>query len=160
MQKFASVITKLLLICLALFVVIFYVPRTFGIETMSVADSMMEPAISQGDVVYIKSFPLEDLNEDDVVVCETANGRIIRRISKLDKTNRTVITKADALTSYDLPMNTDIICGKVVNTIPQVGRVVDYLATNQGKVVFLAGAIAVIALNFITSRKIKGGFKT
>ena len=86
----------------------------FGYTFFEVATGSMEPTIDVGDVIIVKI--TNEVNENDIIVCNKDNAFITHRLIKIEEDN--FITKGDANNTEDEPMQKSDLIGKVVNIIP------------------------------------------
>lgn len=86
----------------------------FGYTFFEVATGSMEPTIDVGDVIIVKI--TNEVNENDIIVCDKHNAFITHRLIKIEEDN--FITKGDANNTEDEPMDKSDLIGKVVNVIP------------------------------------------
>lgn len=86
----------------------------FGYTFFEVATGSMEPTIDVGDVIIVKI--TNEVNENDIIVCNKDNAFITHRLIKIEEDN--FITKGDANNTEDEPMQKSDLVGKVINIIP------------------------------------------
>lgn len=86
----------------------------FGYTFFEVATGSMDPTIDVGDVIIVKI--TNEVNENDIIVCNKDNAFITHRLIKIEEDN--FITKGDANNTEDEPMQKSDLIGKVVNIIP------------------------------------------
>ena len=86
----------------------------FGYTFFEVATGSMEPTIDVGDVIIVKI--TNEVNENDIIVCNKDNAFITHRLIRIDEDN--FITKGDANNTEDEPMDKSDLIGKVVSIIP------------------------------------------
>lgn len=86
----------------------------FGYTFFEVATGSMEPIIDVGDVIIVKI--TNEVNENDIIVCNKDNAFITHRLIKIEEDN--FITKGDANNTEDEPMQKSDLVGKVINIIP------------------------------------------
>ena len=99
----------------------------------AITSSSMWPALKKGDLVFIKGIEnKEEIQKDDIVVYDNAQGFTIHRVVSLDE-NR-LITKGDANNTTDQPISYSKIVGKTLSfnnkvlRIPALGNVSIFLS--------------------------------
>ena len=122
-------LVAVILVCLPL-----TLPRVFGYEIYTVISGSMEPA--------------EDAETDDVIAFHSSmdTGAIItHRVIKNDIVTGQIHTKGDANEKEDLyPVGYDYYMGKVVYSVPVLGRVLAFFVTFHGKIA--AGSLIGLAI--------------
>lgn len=136
-------LVAVILVCLPL-----TLPRVFGYEVYTVISGSMEPAIPVGSLVYVEPGKPEDAQVDDVIAFYSSmdTGAIItHRVIKNDIVTGQIHTKGDANEKEDLyPVGYDYYMGKVVYSVPVLGRVLAFFVTIWGKIA--AGGLIGIAI--------------
>lgn len=106
-------------------------------KVMSVQTGSMEPALSPGDLIVVRSLPAAEYKTGDVVTfinpadrSQTITHRVVDRA---DGPYRSVFTtQGDANASADQPISENLIIGKQVASLPFLGRAVDFARTLPG----------------------------
>ncbi len=151
--KICNITGGLLLILVILLCIPLTIPRLFGCEIYHVISGSMEPAIPTGSVVYVKEIEASDLQKDDVIAYYSSdeNGAIItHRIVQNRVVSGEFITKGDANEKEDLtPVTYDRLIGKVVLSIPFLGRVLTMISGTSGKIFV---ACLIVLASFLTTR--------
>ena len=89
----------------------------FGYSVFEVQTGSMEPEISAGDWIIVKYKKNIELN--DIVTFEYKDEFITHRV--IEKYNGTYVTKGDANTAKDSPINKEQIVGSVSKILPNFG---------------------------------------
>ncbi len=151
--KICNITGGLLLILVILLCIPLTIPRLFGCEIYHVISGSMEPAIPTGSVVYVKEIEASDLQKDDVIAYYSSdeNGAIItHRVVQNRVVSGEFITKGDANEKEDLtPVTYDRLIGKVVLSIPFLGRVLTMISGTSGKIFV---ACLIVLASFLTMR--------
>lgn len=132
-------------------------PGVFGFHMFHVISGSMEPTIKVGSLIYVHEGQPEEIEEDDIIAFYSSveDGSIItHRAVKNNVVSGTFTTKGDANDGEDpTPVPYDNYIGKVVLTIPYVGKVLTIMTSFHGKIaaacIILLGAL----LNLIGSRQ-------
>lgn len=136
-------LVAVILVCLPL-----TLPRVFGYEIYTVISGSMEPAIPVGSLVYVQPGAPEDAETDDVIAFHSSmdTGAIItHRVIKNDIVTGQIHTKGDANEKEDLyPVGYDYYMGKVVYSVPVLGRVLAFFVIFHGKIA--AGSLIGLAI--------------
>lgn len=88
-----------------------------GYSLFEVGTGSMSPTIEIGDVVITKI--TKDVEENDIIVYIEDDDIITHRL--IEKNEERLITRGDANNSDDKPIEENMIIGKVVKIIPQLG---------------------------------------
>ena len=141
-------ITALALVMVFVIVVSFYtynarvvggdaMPMPFGIGVSIVLTGSMEPEFYAGDlIVVVKS---DNYAVDDIIVFQRNQKAVTHRIVSF--AGDQVITRGDANTLEDEPIDRSTIKGKVLFATPKLGYLVSYMKTKVGTAVVLAIAL-------------------
>lgn len=136
-------LVAVILVCLPL-----TLPRVFGYEVYTVVSGSMEPAIPVESLVYVQPGAPEDAEVDDVIAFYSSadTGAIItHRVIKNDIVTGQIHTKGDANEKEDLyPVEYEYYMGKVVYSVPVLGRVLAFFVTVWGKIA--AGSLIGLAI--------------
>jgi len=89
----------------------------WGYSLFEVGTGSMLPTIEIGDVVITKI--TKDVEENDIIVYIEDDDIITHRL--IEKNEERLITRGDANNSDDKPIEENMIIGKVVKIIPQLG---------------------------------------
>ena len=89
----------------------------WGYSLFEVGTGSMLPTIEIGDVVITKI--TKDVEENDIIVYIEDDDIITHRL--IEKIKERLITRGDANNSEDKPIEENMIIGKVVKIIPQLG---------------------------------------
>lgn len=89
----------------------------FGYTFFEVATASMYPTIEVGDVVVVEI--TKDVKENDIIVYMEENSIITHRL--IEKNDNEIIARGDANNSADMPINEDMLLGKVVKIVPKLG---------------------------------------
>lgn len=104
-------------------------PTVFGWSWSVVISGSMEPNISVNDLVI--AHRQGSYEEKDIIVFKKADTAVVHRI--IEKNQDEYITKGDNNNTPDQnPVKPEMVVGKVVATVPQVGLVIEYLRTPLG----------------------------
>lgn len=100
----------------------------FGYRAYIITTNSMEPNISQGDIIIIKTVEEERLNVDDIITFRKNNSIITHRITDIEtdeKGNKQFITKGDNNNIEDTEkVSYQEIEGKKIFKIPVLGKAI------------------------------------
>ena len=118
----------------------------FGYTFFEVATGSMDPTIDVGDVIIVKI--TNEVNENDIIVCNKDNAFITHRLIKIEEDN--FITKGDANNTADPMVVRDFqVEGKVMNfSIPELGKYLYYFYTDQILIIIV---FAFLILDFLVN---------
>lgn len=97
----------------------------------------MKPTIPLGALVVTKTVTMEELKIGDVITYELDGKKVTHRIvSQLEENgDRMYITRGDANNTQDrLPVNEKQIMGKMIYSLPKVGRFGEIISTRVGAI--------------------------
>lgn len=96
-----------------------------GFTPTIIASGSMTPTLNPGDIAIIISVPSQTIKIGDIIQYYTADMTVIHRVIDTYRAGGTrwFITKGDANTEPDDPVNQNQVIGKSVFTIPQLGWV-------------------------------------
>lgn len=89
----------------------------FGYTFFEVASGSMTGTIDIGDVIIVKIN--DDFKEDDIITYRVSDDFITHRVLK--KEDNYVVTKGDSNNNVDNPVKYDMVVGRVVKIIRNVG---------------------------------------
>ncbi|GAP09569.1 signal peptidase I, archaeal type [Bellilinea caldifistulae] len=95
----------------------------FGVRPYVVSGFSMKPTFVAGDVVIITRIDPAEVQVGDVIQFRRANSYIVHRVVEIQEENgrRVFITQGDNNNVRDEPVPQEIVEGKVIRYIPQVG---------------------------------------
>lgn len=141
MKKVFGILCFILLAALAL-------PRFFGYQPEVVISGSMEPAIPAGALIFIKRADFQDLTVGDVITYRLKAGetRVTHRIIEKNTGSRSFVTKGDANDTADgAAVDYARVEGKVMWSLPRLGRAALLLTTVRGKGALIALLLIVSA---------------
>ena len=118
------------------------VPSVFGYKPFIVLSGSMQPNIKIGDLVFVKSSKVENLNVNDIVAFKTNDNTVTtHRIIAIDTTTkgeRCFITKGDSNNVKD----EELVCknnleGKMVKRIPKLGKFINFIQQPLGFLIMM-----------------------
>ncbi|MBR5452934.1 MAG: signal peptidase I [Clostridia bacterium] len=124
-------------------------PTPFGYGMAVVLSGSMEPALSVDDMIIVKE--TEEISPRDIVVYSEGGSLVVHRVVSID--GDTVITMGDANGVEDPPVSRDAVKGKVILSVPFVGKLVNAIKTPVGTVVIIAAAILLVELPHVLDKK-------
>ena len=145
-----NLLGTLLLVAVILLCIPVTVPRLFGYQVYNVLTGSMDPAIPAGSLVYVKAAEPSGIEPGDVIVFYSSvdSGAIItHRVVENHTVSGEFITKGDANAQEDpLPVEYEMLLGRVELSIPRLGGVLSMLVTTDGKlmVACMIGAAVIL----------------
>ena len=124
-------------------------PMPFGVGVSVVLSGSMEPRLSIDDLIIVTK--QEEYNVGDVVVYQQHGTLIVHEI--IEKNDQEVVTKGTANNIADDPIGIDSIKGKVISSIPFIGRIVGFFKSPIGIVLMVGTAILLMELSFRKDKK-------
>ena len=115
----------------------------------------MEPTLTPGDVILLKSVPFSDIRNGDIiayeapVAAETGNGpgTILHRVQRTGVQNgsKVLFTKGDNSTADPWPVTPGLVQGELVFRVPRVGAPILFLTSKKG-IIFVSIAVLISLL--------------
>lgn len=102
-----------------------------GVTPTIIASGSMQPTLRIGDIVILVPASAASINVGDIVQYQTTNMTIIHRVIDAFTSGGStwIVTKGDANSAPDGPVNPGQVTGKLLVTIPQLGWVSIFLKT-------------------------------
>lgn len=139
-----SLLVIVILLCLPL-----TLPRLFGLTVYTVVSGSMEPTIPVGSLVYVEEVEAAEVEEGEIIAFYSASNSgavITHRVVKNQIVSGKFITKGDANEAEDaMPIDYDLLVGKVILSVPVLGKMLSILGTPIGKI----GAACAILLGLV-----------
>lgn len=133
----------------------FTLPRLLGYRVYAVISGSMEPAISVGDLVYVRQTEPEDVEENDVIAfyaAESSGAIILHRVMENRTVDGSFITKGDANAQPDLsPVSYDRLLGVAERTVPQLGQLGLILSGTWGKLAAVCLVLSAVMLHAVSA---------
>ena len=157
MKKIQKILEKIFQVILLIIIVINLIaivsvkiyknsyPKIFGYTYFEVISGSMEPTIKVGDEIFVKI--TKNVEENDIISFKEDGQIVTHRLIKIDDGKYT--TKGDNNDSEDKPIYKNDIIGKVIFTIPYLGKI-KYVITN---IYFLVILIISYAIYEIIAKK-------
>ena len=146
--------TFLLLLVIAVCIP-FTLPRLLGYQVYAVISGSMEPAISVGDLVYVRQAKPEAVEENDVIAffgTESSDAIILHRVVENRTVDGSFITKGDANAQPDLsPVSYQRLLGAAKRTVPKLGQVALILSGTWGKLAAVCLILAAVMLHAVSA---------
>lgn len=121
----------------------------------NIVSESMEPTFYKDDLAVVKKCGLQELKKGEIITFKQEDRIISHRILQVTKENGKVkfITKGDNNDVQDKePVEVQNVYGKVVFTIPKLGKIVHYIQNSRG---FINILIFVVILYVLISLKDK-----
>lgn len=133
MKKVINIFQSVTIIIGVLVVLLFLVPRIFGIIPFIVLSGSMEPGIKTGSVVFVDTnVKVKDIEAGDVIAFKVGKSQVTHRVVSVNSDN-TFTTKGDANDTVDLNnVKFQNFKGKTISTIPYVGYALRLAQTKFG----------------------------
>ncbi len=126
-------------------------PMPFGVGSAVVLTGSMEPKISAGDLIIVKK--TDEIAQRDIVVYKDGSTLVVHRVNEID--GDTVITQGDANNTPDAPISREAIKGKVIFTVPYVGRVIGFLRIPLVTILLMVAAVWLMERSFKKEKNVK-----
>ena len=155
--KILSAVGTILIILVILLCSLLVLPGIFGYRTYHVLSGSMEPKMPVGSLIYVQEGEPEDVKEEDIIAFYSSledSGIITHRVVENNIVSGTFQTKGDANEKADpMPVSYDNYIGKVIFTIPWLGKVLTCMTSLYGKAAAACVVLLGAVLNFVGSRQ-------
>lgn len=156
-KLFSFLLSVLVIIVFGLVLAIVAVPKVVGAVPLTVLTGSMIPTYSPGDIVVTKPYA-KDQNPrigDVVSYFPMANNPTLithRIVTKnLSAQGSTYVTQGDANGAADKPITSKQIAGKVIYSVPMVGKITHNLGSTSSRSIVITGAgIILIGYSLLT----------
>lgn len=115
----------MMIIFMLAMVVLLVGPAAFGNKTLNVLTASMYPTVPVGSLITLDPDVTPDELEPGDIITFNLGGDLLatHRLMELDTENQQLITKGDNNDNVDEPMPFDALEGKVVYSVPKLGKV-------------------------------------
>lgn len=152
--KIVRAIGNLLIILVILACIPVAIPKLFGIQGYNVISGSMEPTISVGSIVYVKSASFNELKKGDIIAYEAGASVVTHRIEAINDADKLITTKGDANETPDfLPVAYVNVIGKVAAHFPVYGYIASWISDTVGKIVLVILLIVGVILSSAGPKK-------
>ena len=143
-------ISTLLVIVAAMLAIALVGVRLLGWQVYSVLSGSMEPTFQTGSLVYVRPAQAEEIKEGDIITF-TLDGEVIathRVVAVVNDGGQIAFrTKGDANRVEDSRLVTaDQLVGKALFSIPGMGKLVEQIHTERGRIVAIGVGVALVLL--------------
>lgn len=149
---FMIILIIILIICLYCYAQLKILGKSYiefcGYTVFRVITGSMADTIKPQDIVIVKI--TKDVEVNDIITYKSDNDFITHRL--ISKNGDELITKGDANTSEDNPININDVVGKIIFIFNNVGIWINVIKTPQ---VIIALVISIIAIKFMFFSKQK-----
>lgn len=143
MKWIGQVLSWMIMGILILSILLFVIPRFFGVKLFCVLSGSMEPTYGVGDLLYAVPTKMEEIKPGDVITFMTNSQSVVvtHRVVKIDEDKQVLYTKGDANNVIDgNPTAYENVIGVVRFSIPEIGKLLQLISTKQGRLI-LSGVI-------------------
>jgi signal peptidase len=136
-KKIASTVSTIILILLIVLGLMLAVPRLFGIKLFTVLSGSMEPALSVGDLIYVKPVDPEEIEVGDIITFAINETTVAtHRVYSIDKEAGRFTTKGDANDEADkATVKLENVQGVHAFTIPLLGYPLNFASELKGQII-------------------------
>lgn len=116
-------------------------PRLLSHRIYIVDSGSMSPSLKVDSLIIVKETPASEIRTGDIVTYygQDRSVRVTHRVTEVLDQGRAFVTKGDANNTTDASLlKEERLIGKVVYTLPHVGKVFRFVKTKQGLALLLA----------------------
>lgn len=144
-----NLITTLLVIAVVLLAVALVGVRLIGYTPYAVLSPSMTPKYLPGDLIYVEKTDPGQITEGDVItfVVDENSTVVTHRVDAVDRTEHKFYTKGDANENRDgNPVLYENVLGVVKFSLPKLGYVSSYVASQTGRYVAIIAVLVLILM--------------
>lgn len=151
-KKVLDSVSLVLVLLVVLFAVFLMGSRLVGLQVFHVVSPSMEPAYSEGDLIYVKTVDPDSVKVGDPITFVLNEDLVVatHRVVAIDSENRQFTTKGDANKTEDAdPVHFNNLIGVPVFSIPLLGYVSAYIQSPPGMYVAIGFGVALLGIVFL-----------
>ena len=118
------------------------VPLTFGYGTAVIVGGSMEPTIDFGDKIVIQGQDAYEVGDIVTFRSESGNSIVTHRV--VEVTPDGYITQGDTNNARDPEIGRDQVIGRVIGTVPMLGKVILFFQQPLGIALLVIGLLAIV----------------
>ena len=118
------------------------VPLTFGYGTAVIVGGSMEPTIDFGDKIIIQEQNAYEVGDIVTFRSESGNSIVTHRIVEVSPDG--YITQGDTNNARDPEIGRDRVIGKVIGTVPLLGKAILFFQQPLGITLLVIGLLAIV----------------
>ena len=144
-----NLITTLLVIAVVLLAVALVGVRLIGYTPYAVLSPSMTPKYLPGDLIYVEKTDPDQITEGDVItfVVDENSTVVTHRVDAVDRAEHEFYTKGDANENRDgNPVLYENVLGVVKFSLPKLGYVSSYVASQTGRYVAIIAVLVLILM--------------
>ena len=153
MKILGSLFSTFIMIVLIAALILFGLPRLFGVRMFNVTSGSMKPEYQIGAVVYAFPASFDKIKTGDVISFMLNKDTVAtHRVYQIDTANQSFITKGDANGQPDgKPVSYQNVIGVIRFSLPKIGCALEFMSTVKGRILTFTGLIALVLLTAIFS---------
>ena len=151
-QKVLGIVTTVLVVLFAIAAILLMGARVIGLRVYTIISGSMEPTYSVGDLIYVKSFPAEEIKVGDPITFVMNEDLVVatHRVVAIDAEKQNFYTQGDNNQVQDAnPVHFKNLIGKPIFSIPYLGYVSDWVQSPPGMYIAIAVCVLLLGLVFI-----------
>ena len=151
-KKILDGVSLVLVLLVVLFAVFLMGSRLVGLQVFHVVSPSMEPAYSEGDLIYVKTVDPDSVKVGDPITFVLNEDLMVatHRVVAIDSENRQFTTKGDANKTEDAaPVHFNNLIGVPVFSIPLLGYVSAYIQSPPGMYIAIGFGVALLGIVFL-----------
>lgn len=147
MRKLNSIFQIITITIGVVMILIFLVPRIFGIVPFIVLSGSMEKEIKTGAIAYVDTkFKRDEIKVGDIIAFSIGDRQVTHRVIAIND-DSTFTTKGDANNTADLNnVKPENYRGKTIGSIPYVGYILKSIQTKFGYAIIILLVIFNLAI--------------
>ena len=124
------------------------IPNSYGVKTLAVLSNSMAPNIKRGSMVFVTPVKPAAIEIGDFISYTVSVDQLVTgRVTQIDVINKLFTVKDDLSgASEAMQISFDNMIGVVKFSVPIMGYLLGYVLTSRGKVVVIAGVLALIVI--------------
>lgn len=147
-----NTLTTVLVAAVVLLAILLAGVRIVGLTPFAVLSGSMEPNYHVGSLIYVQKVPPESIQVGDPITFVLNEDLVVatHRVVEIDRANSLFYTKGDANDVPDAaPVHFRNLIGKPVFSVPKLGYVSSFLATQKGMIIAGTAVLVLLILVFV-----------
>lgn len=135
---------------------VIYIPGMIGLQEYEVITGSMEPELSVGSLIFVKSIDNHQLEVGDIIAFSRLGDNVVtHRVVSNDQNSQVITTKGDANEKNDLfPVEYKDVRGKVIFSIPFLGYIVSWFSDLSSKMIVIGMIVLLVVMQGFFEKRV------
>ncbi len=151
LKKIWNIVSTVLVVIVVLCAVFLMGSRIVGYRVFNVLTGSMRPQYNEGDLIYVKEVPPEEIKIGDPITFVLNENLIVatHRVVDIDYETSHFYTKGDANDIVDAPVHFKNVIGVPQFSIPKLGYVSDFIQNPPGMYITVGAGVILLIIVFV-----------